>query len=233
MESNIKGVLLFLLGAGCGAIVTNQLLKDKYELMAEEAKAVLEEDYANRQENMAIVETEGHERPTVFQHPFIRNVADEDGVKKDAREILKPYRDYNNKIEPGKIIEERPEEEKQQTSDQNVFVIPVESFTNDYRHYDKLSIRYYDVDSTLADENDDIIDDPVGAVGESALSRFGDGSKDPDIVYVRNDKLGTDFEVVRIYKSYKETVMGVVEAKEKLRRKKVRNEDKEERPPRE
>jgi hypothetical protein len=82
------------------------------------------------------------------------------------------------------------------------------------------------VDDTLSDENEEIISDVSYVIGYDALSSFGDGSDDPDIVYVRNEKLQTDYEVTRLNKSYSETVLGVIpEKKPRARRQNVRRRE--------
>jgi hypothetical protein len=46
-------------------------------------------------------------------------------------------------------------------------------------------------------------------IGEKNLSRFGHGSQDPSVVYVRNDQLELVYEVVRSPQSYSEEVHGI------------------------
>ena len=49
----------------------------------------------------------------------------------------------------------------------------------------------------LRDENEQVIMDIARYIGYDALEHFGEGSSDPNSVYVRNDRLMTDYEVVR------------------------------------
>jgi hypothetical protein len=66
----------------------------------------------------------------------------------------------------------------------------------------QISIDYYDLDNTVVDERGNIIPDHESIVGAENLLKFGDRSEDNDIVYVRNPKLSTDFEITRNGKSY-------------------------------
>ena len=63
--------------------------------------------------------------------------------------------------------------------------------------YMKLSLTYYPNDRVLVDEDDEAVDnrDVDSYVGWQNLNRFGDQSGQTDVVYIRNHRLLTDFEV--------------------------------------
>lgn len=71
------------------------------------------------------------------------------------------------------------------------------------------TFTYYAGDSVLADENQDPVDDIRGTVGAEALDHFGLGSGDSRIVYVRNERIGIDFEIILHDGSYGEVVHGI------------------------
>ena len=86
------------------------------------------------------------------------------------------------------------------------YIIPVEIFQEESDIYEKTSVSYYE-DGTLADERNMPIPDPDPIVGDENLERFGEGSQDDNIVYVRNERIRTDFEVSRELGSYAESFM--------------------------
>lgn len=91
------------------------------------------------------------------------------------------------------------------------YVISLSEFTEDKQHYDKISWCYYEGDDVLCDENEEPISE--GSVEETvgdALVRFGDGSDDENIVYVRNDKISCDYEISRVNASFSEVVLGII-----------------------
>lgn len=88
------------------------------------------------------------------------------------------------------------------------YVISVTEFTDNETQYGQNSISYYQGDDVLADERDQPIPDIEYIVGRKNL-RFGDGSGDPNIVFVRNDELEVDFEVCQSLGTYAEEVLGV------------------------
>jgi hypothetical protein len=89
------------------------------------------------------------------------------------------------------------------------YVISFDEFmTNDPEH-NQNTFTYYQGDDVLSDERDQAIPyvDPV--VGSENLKRFGDGSGDPRVVHVRNERLGTDYEIVLSDGKYAHEVLGL------------------------
>ena len=76
--------------------------------------------------------------------------------------------------------------------------------------YGKLDWTYYEEDNSLCDENEELVPDIETFIGPFALHSFGEDSDDPDIVYIRNNKLGTDYCVTRLHASYSESVLGII-----------------------
>jgi hypothetical protein len=72
--------------------------------------------------------------------------------------------------------------------------------------YQKISITYYEGDGVLADDKDVPIRDSANLVGPDFAAGFGNAD-DPDIVYVRNNRVRIDFEIVRSLDGYAEKVL--------------------------
>ena len=92
------------------------------------------------------------------------------------------------------------------------YIITEEEFLANESDFSQTSITFYAGDSTLADERDQEIPylDPI--VGANNVSEFGRGSSDPRIVYIRNERLSTDFEVVKHDGKFAHEVMGLEHA---------------------
>lgn len=86
------------------------------------------------------------------------------------------------------------EEMKHRTPDEP-YIISHDEFYDSSVEFDNISLTYFEDDDSLIDEQDKPVAD-ISIVGEDHLVRFGHGSKDKNIVYVRNEKLSTDFEIV-------------------------------------
>ena len=71
----------------------------------------------------------------------------------------------------------------------------------------EVTLSYYGGDDILCDQDDHIIETPFSLVGD-CLSHFGHGSNDRNVVYIRNEALDVDLEVVKSDKTYAEEVHG-------------------------
>lgn len=87
------------------------------------------------------------------------------------------------------------------------YIIHVDEFNAAEQDYVQSSLAYYVADDVLADERDLPIEEVDSTVGEDNL-KFGYGSKDNNMVYVRNDRIQVDFEIVRSKGSYAQEVLG-------------------------
>lgn len=74
--------------------------------------------------------------------------------------------------------------------------------------YDKITITYFDEDHVLIDEREEVIPDIDKVIGDTFMTKFGHKSKDKNVVYVRNERLESDFEVLLDKMSYSESVLG-------------------------
>mgnify|MGYP007105364729 CR=1 FL=1 len=82
------------------------------------------------------------------------------------------------------------------------YVIPPEEF-GEKDDYDAVSLNYY-ADEVLTDDFDERIEDVEGLVGEDSLTHFGE--YEDDSVFVRNDRLKTDFEILLDTQYYSDIV---------------------------
>lgn len=97
------------------------------------------------------------------------------------------------------------EEEVKLRSKEKPYIITHDEYFAAEKDYETQSLTYFEEDDTLVNENDNPVDD-LDVIGEDHLARFGHGSKDRNVVYVRNDKLEMDFEIVLAKGSYLEAL---------------------------
>ncbi len=74
--------------------------------------------------------------------------------------------------------------------------------------YDQIQLFYYAGDGVLADDREDIIEDPATIVGVEFPKWFGDLSGDENVVFIRNGARNVDFEITRSEGKYGEEVAG-------------------------
>lgn len=99
--------------------------------------------------------------------------------------------------------------ERSRRSPMAPYVIHVDE-RQEYDSYDDVTFTYYEGDDVLCNERDDALgkDEREKLIGEANLDKFGHGSGDANIVYIRNDTLEMDFEVTRSPNSFAEEVHG-------------------------
>lgn len=88
------------------------------------------------------------------------------------------------------------------------YVISYEEFNEGLSGQDPDELIWYEGDSTLADMRGSIIPDTNRYIGDDNLLRFGEGSGDADMVYVRNEATGTDYQVNRSIGKFTKEVLG-------------------------
>lgn len=76
------------------------------------------------------------------------------------------------------------------------------------RGYSEATLTYYEGDDVLADVDDKIIDNKEDLIGDCA-EKFGHGSSDPNVVYLRNERLEVEIELCRSTGTYAEEVHGI------------------------
>lgn len=89
------------------------------------------------------------------------------------------------------------------------YVIHFDEFVENQADYDTTNLTYYEEDDILADTDDSIIEDQDALICLGNLNKFGHGSNDPNIVYIRNDERQLLIEVCRSGGSYAEEVHGI------------------------
>lgn len=102
--------------------------------------------------------------------------------------------EYKNIVQ--NYTSENEEEGEPETMDKPYVISPDEFGDSDY---EIISLTYY-ADKVLTDETGDIVDDVEDLVGYDSLNHFGEYEEDS--VFVRNDALSTDYEILLDPRNY-------------------------------
>lgn len=189
----MKQAFIFVVGAAAGSAVTWYVVKEKYRRLAEEEIEQIAEHYKNKEDK----KEEEKEDLKVVEHYL--ETDELDGVKKEYTKRVK---------ELGYDTEDVTE------SDEDLYTVQVENGPDvvepfvispddlgDMPGYDVKQGWTYYADFILTDENDEVVTDAESIIGD-ALSHFGEYAD--DAVYVRNDNLMCDYEILKIEKTYDE-----------------------------
>ena len=201
-----------VIGAAVGYVIADRRLKTKYEKIAEdeieEMRAYYKRSYAEPD-----VKQDGLEDP-------------QDGPdEKKKPELTKPELEkvmgdlgYSTKMEgPDEVVYVKVEPEgdwdydleKSMRSEDHPYIIHKDEYFGNEMPFEQITLTYYEGDDILADSHDTPVDDQDAMVGLGALSRFGHGSGDPNVVYVRNHELELEIEIIHSDGKFKKEVHGI------------------------
>ena len=188
MNSKLLSFLAFVMGAAAGSLVTWKFVEKKYKQIAQEEIDSVKETYAKmrkddleaKQADLEAAKAKLHPaEPEKVETPEIRP----EEVKKYEDVIVKHnYTSYSNNINEkgGDVMTDRP------------YIISPDEF-GDYPDYETISLTYYN-DKVLTDEYNEIVDDIDDLIGDDSLNHFGE--YEDDSVFVRNDALKVDYEIL-------------------------------------
>lgn len=145
-----------------------------------------------------------------------------DGEVKDASDLVEVSRNVFTDSQTG-VTDFDPESEDR--SDGRPYIIKFEEFNEGKSGYTQEQLTYYEGDDVLAKDDDELVEDPDGLVGNLNLTKFGLGSQDPNVVYIRNERWEADIEVTRVKTSYAQVVGGYIEHSDKRPPRKFRDID--------
>lgn len=209
MNSTLKGVLIFVLGAAAGFLATWKLIEKKYKDIAQEEIDSVKDTFSKMKKN---------EYPDKLEdYPDFEEFDDSDDSD-DVEEEPKPEQkiDRNNKpdiVEYAKILSEtgytnyaerQDKKEKkgvEPVEDERPYVISPDEF-GEKDGYENVTLTYY-ADGVLTDYFDNVISNVDEVVGFDSLDHFGE--YEDDVVFVRNEKMETDYEILRDLRDFNES----------------------------
>ena len=196
-----KGLCIFGAGVIAGAFVAARAVKEKYQQEAEEEIAEMREYYRELKKEATKVDTteddtkeETKEESKEDFRP-IEELAEAEGIIKDKGYVN--YTNYND-------TDYNENNKEEQVDEDEIYIIDPEEFGGENGEYDTATLTYFK-DGVLADEVDEIVTYNVIG-GEENLQPFKD-YPDCTAVYVRDDNIMVDYEILRDPYQYDEYKM--------------------------
>ena len=177
------GIAAFILGAAVGSGVTWYFLKDKYEKLAQEEIDSVKEVFSKRASDISEKDEPQDDVEDTPEEPTVKEV---DSYKEFVNKL--EYTDYST----NKTTEDKQEKAADIEHEDNPYVITHEEF-GELDEYDEISLTYYS-DQILTDELNELVEDVENTVGFESLAHFGE--YEDDSVFVRNDRLKCDYEIL-------------------------------------
>lgn len=89
------------------------------------------------------------------------------------------------------------------------YIIHQDEYMGNETNYSQVTYSYYAGDDVLTDEQEQVIENRENLVGTEWNERWGHGSDDMNVIFVRNSELGMEFEICRTPASFAEEVLGL------------------------
>ena len=202
MNNKFIVFMMFIFGAAVGSAVTYKYVKEKYEQIAQEEIDSVKELFSKR----GIEDRDDEPKDTSNIRSRAEMAKDKPSVAEYAAKLREQgYTNYSN---PGTVADEdaepdsEKEEENESMSNDKPYTISPEEFGEMY-DYEKISLTYY-ADGILADDDDELVDDIEEVVGAESLTKFGE--YEDDSVFVRNDRLKCDYEILLDQRKYSDVI---------------------------
>lgn len=186
-------IISFLFGAVGGAVATYFVMKQQMEPELEvvyepndEIKERIKDDFEKKADTERKVVTESTKQA-------------EEQDKKEYEDVV---RKYNHQLK-------KPEVDIREMLNRKPYLISEEEYATTNLNYDKDSMTYYAEDDILADDCDEMVDDPGRFI--DAVRMLLDSTNDETEVYIRDDSTYTDYAVAIANGSYQREVLGYIE----------------------
>lgn len=203
MKCKFINVLMFAAGAAIGSAVTWKVVKTKYEKIAQEEIDSVKEAFTDRLANL---------QEQVDEYATLDEV--EERIDRAQKIDWSDYEDLEE--------EDNDEDDCNPEDNLNDYARLVDNYTNgkggvdemtkrpyvispydfgELDRYSQVELTYY-ADGTLEDEDYNIVTDVDELIGSDSLFTFGE--YEDDAVFVRNDRLRADFQILKDYRTYEE-----------------------------
>ncbi len=218
---------------GCGAVVggvatyfvVDRQLRLKYADLADTEIAEMRERYEEKERDLIEFQEKVAKQPKPDLDRITQNLKE---VAKS--ELISEGEGYSQPV-TAEDVEELEEREAAEEEERNAFVdLPPWNYDKELasRNGDRpfimhleeyqqsecshqITITYFEGDDVLVDESDEVISKKDEVVGMDNLAKFGYGSNDPNVVYVRNPKLDIEYEILRHQGHYAKEILGLEE----------------------
>lgn len=209
MNCKFINVLMFTAGAAIGSVVTWKVVKTRYERIAQEEIESVKEAFAeyfvnNDDTSVEEVSEDDEDRPSSSSRQInwedYEDLDEDDSAEEDEYQADEADREEYARITSYYTNEEGGAEDMDKHIGRAPYVIDPDEFAS-LDNWKTVSLTYY-ADDVLEDEKYRIINNRDELIGPKALTTFGEYEEDS--VFVRNERLKTDYEILKDYRTYDE-----------------------------
>lgn len=197
--STLSHTIAATAGLAIGSVVTFFIVRDKYRKIANDEIATMREYYLKREKSLEksqddskkkTPDSEVIESPEASEaHKKLKKVP-----KPEFVDYAAPYR-LNSDEKKGVVTPTNAPKKD------DIYTITEKDFNES--DYEIQTLTFY-ADHVLADDDYNVVEDVVGNIGRDALKGFKEDKNGniADVIYVRNERLKIDFEIIYDERSY-------------------------------
>ena len=192
MNTTMSNAVAFTIGVATGASIAYILIKKHFKKIADDEIDTMREYFQNKRAEEA---NALEEEPDEAEVKEARDEHQEDkpNIREYASLIKKEnYTNYSDTV---------ADKKKEVDDVEKPYVITPEEFGE--LDYSTISLTYYS-DGVLTYESDELVEDVDDIVGADFAEHFGE--YEDDSVFIRNDRMKTDFEILVDKRNYSDVV---------------------------
>jgi hypothetical protein len=210
-KSVLMSIVIFACGVAAGFFAGKKYYEEYYADLAQEEIDSVKETFSRRGELVLIKNDNGiseddyDESFRTAPNPLSRSSLDGNPYEQAKRN----YTLIGKNPETGEENITIPMPNEIMVDRTKPYVIDAHEFSEEFDQHDKVSLYYYREDDVLSAENEELVDNIEETVGYDALAILDNQTT----VWVRNEPLCIDYEIIAINKSFGETVHGITRKK--------------------
>ena len=192
MNTRLSNTLAFTVGVAAGALVTYILIKKHFKKIADDEIDTMREYFQNKR---------AEEANALEEEPDEAEVKEARDERQEDKPNIREYASLIKKENYTNYSDTATDKKKEVDDVEKPYVITPEEFGE--LDYSTISLTYYS-DDVLTYESDELVEDVDDIVGADFAEHFGE--YEDDSVFIRNDRMKTDFEILVDKRNYSDVV---------------------------
>ena len=192
MNTTMSNAVAFTIGVATGASVTYILIKKHFKKIADDEIDTMREYFQNKR---------AEEANALEEEPDEAEVKEARDEHQEDKPNIREYTSLIKKENYTNYSDTTADKKKEVDDVEKPYVITPEEFGE--LDYSTISLTYYS-DGVLTYESDELVEDVDDIVGADFAEHFGE--YEDDSVFIRNDRMKTDFEILADKRNYSDVV---------------------------
>ena len=192
MNTTMSNAVAFTIGVATGASVTYILIKKHFKKIADDEIDTMREYFQNKR---------AEEANALEEEPDEAEVKEARDEHQEDKPNIREYTSLIKKENYTNYSDTTADKKKEVDDVEKPYVITPEEFGE--LDYSTISLTYYS-DGVFTYESDELVEDVDDIVGADFAEHFGE--YEDDSVFIRNDRMKTDFEILVDKRNYSDVV---------------------------